>query len=245
MTEREPLREDLRRSAAPSGQRDDRSAGGQGHRRTRSALRTLGRIIVWMMRYPYIILILVLAIAVAVFLRHMKSTSHIETTHTEAIEKTATQLTSIRNIGQWECMRITTEEIVDTTEKHLLGDRELTRIYHGTLILGVDLKKAEASWFTARGDTAIVTLPPVSLLNPDFIDESRTRTFYEKGHFDAAVSDALYEKARRQMLSRSLTPSVMDQAGENMRQRIEALFRSFGYKQVVFSQAGNIEQSAK
>ena len=208
MTEREPLREDLRRSAAPSPQRDDRSAGGQGHRRTRSALRTLGRIIVWMMRYPYIILIRVLAIAVAVFLRHMKSTSHIDTT----------------------------EEIVDTTEKHLLGDRELTRIYHGTLILGVDLKKAEASWFTARGDTAIVTLPPVSLLNPDFIDESRTRTFYEKGHFDAAVSDALYEKARRQMLSRSLTPSVMDQAGENMRQRFEALFRSFGYKQVVFSQ---------
>ena len=61
----------------------------------------------------------------------------------------------------------------------------------------------------------------------------------------AAVSDALYEKARRQMLSRSLTPSVMDQAGENMRQRFEALFRSFGYKQVVFSQAGNIERSAK
>ena len=59
------------------------------------------------------------------------------------------------------------------------------------------------------------------------------------------MSDALYEKARRQMLSRSLTPSVMDQAGENMRQRFEALFRSFGYKQVVFSQAGNIERSAK
>ena len=75
-----------------------------------------------------------------------------------------------------------------------------------------------------RGDTVVVTLPPVTLLNPQFIDEARTRTFHETGTWDAQSREQMYHKARRQNLQA---------ARENGKARMAAVFRNLGFANVV------------
>lgn len=85
-----------------------------------------------------------------------------------------------------------------------------------------------------KGDTAFLSLPKVKILNPDFIDEARTRTFYEKGVWNEEANEALYQKARKAMLRRNLTAAQTALAAENIRRQFESMFVSFGYKEVVF-----------
>lgn len=51
-----------------------------------------------------------------------------------------TQVESIENIGQWEFLSVSDEELIDTIRRGLLGDDQLVRIYYGTLRLGIDMK---------------------------------------------------------------------------------------------------------
>ena len=54
------------------------------------------------------------------------------------IEISDAQITSIRNIGEWEFMSINDEEIVDTVRRGFFGDDQLARIYYGTVRLGIN-----------------------------------------------------------------------------------------------------------
>ena len=58
------------------------------------------------------------------------------------IEISDAQITSIRNIGEWEFMSINDEEIVDTIRRGFFGDDQLARIYYGTVRLGINLHEA-------------------------------------------------------------------------------------------------------
>ncbi len=147
---------------------------------------------------------------------------------------TPMQLRSIERIGKWEFLSIEDEEIVDTVRHRLLlPDQYLVRIYRGTLSLGIDLSRAEQDWVDMRGDTVVVTLPPVTLLNPQFIDEARTRTFHETGTWDAQSREQMYHKARRQMMSRCLSEENLQAARENGKARMAAVFRNLGFANVV------------
>ena len=83
-----------------------------------------------------------------------------------------------------------------------------------------------------HGDTIEVALPPVGLLSERFIDEARTRAFFESGTWDARAKEQMYRKAARQMRRRCLTPSNIEQARENGREQMTALFRTFGFSTV-------------
>lgn len=146
-----------------------------------------------------------------------------------AIQLTPQQIRSIENIGEWEFLTVSTEEMIDTLRKGILKDDRLVRIYTGTLRLGINLKEVQAGWLVTRGDTADVTLPPVRLLDRHFIDEGRTRSFYESGRWDGEALEQMYRKAQRAMLRRGLTPRNLQQAEQNARQQMESLFRSFGF----------------
>ena len=132
-------------------------------------------------KYPYVPLAIVILIVASVLFSKVSKTSSIKVTATEHIGTTTNQIQSIREIRQWEALAIECEEMVDTAEEHFFGDKNLVRIYTGTLRLGVDMKNATDDWFTAKGDTALLKLPQITLLNPEFIDEARTRTFTESG----------------------------------------------------------------
>lgn len=196
-------------------------------------LYLLRNLVALCVKYPYVALAVVALIVASVLLGKLHSTSSVKIETTRNIDATANQILSIRDLRQWEALSVECEEMVDTTEKHIFGNKSLVRIYTGTLRIGIDMSSAPRNWFTARGDTAFLRLPPVVLLNPEFINEARTRTFSENGKWDAAVYEALYQKARIKMLQRSFGIQQRQQAQQNIEEKFESMFRAFGYKEVV------------
>ena len=65
-----------------------------------------------------------------------------------------------------------------------------------------------------------------------FIDEARTRSFYERGRWDAATRQQLYERAREAMMHRCLTQENMEAARQNARQQFTSLLRGLGYTHI-------------
>ncbi len=150
------------------------------------------------------------------------------------IDLTPAQITRIRSIGKWEFLSVRMEEIVDTTHhRMLLSDEQLIRIYQGTVRLGIDMNQLADNWFSARGDTAFLHLPPIRALDERFIDEANVQTFYEAGSWDNQARERLYQKARRQMKARLHRTSAYRQAEANGREQMTSLMRSFGFRTVV------------
>ena len=177
--------------------------------------------------------IVIAVIAIFFWVKSVLKSNYIEIGSNDKIEPTPTQIQSIRDIGEWEFLSISAEEMVDTVRKGFFSDDELVRIYYGTLRLGIDMHQLRDDAITVHGDTIEVTLPKVRLLDDDFIDEARTKSFYESGKWDNAAREALYQKARRQMLRTNLTKENVKTAEVNAEIQVSNLFKSLGYKNVV------------
>lgn len=148
------------------------------------------------------------------------------------INVTPEQIQSIRDIGEWEFLSISNEELVDTVRKGFLSNDELVRIYYGTLRLGVNLHQASPRWLQASGDSVTVTLPRIGLLDRDFIDEARTKSFYETGRWSPADREKLYHKAYRQMFAHSLTKENMETARQNAEEQFRQMMKAMGFRYI-------------
>lgn len=179
------------------------------------------------------VLTLVAFIIVFVWLAFCEKDNSIEISADDKINETPTQIESIRNIGEWEFLSISNEELIDTVRKGLFSDDHLVRIYYGTLRLGVDMHKASPRWIKISGDTITAKLPKVGLLGNNFIDEARTKSFYESGTWKAKDREALYKKAHRQMLKRCMTKANLKAAQENAEAQFRQMFMALGYKHVI------------
>lgn len=151
----------------------------------------------------------------------------------DKINITPTQIQSIRDIGQWEFLTINNEEIIDTVRHGFFGDAELVRIYYGTLRLGIDLQDAGEDFIEPKGDSIIVMLPPVKLLDHNFIDEARTKSFFEKGEWKAKDRDDLYQRAYQAMIDRCLTTPNIKSAERNATRQFYQLMKSMGFENVI------------
>ena len=171
-------------------------------------------------------------ILIAVWLYHALGDARLEIGTNDSINLTPTQIESIKAVGEWEFLSISTEELVDTTRKRLFSDDQLVRIYYGTLRLGVNMKQVEPGWIKQRNDTLFLTLPKVGLLDRDFIDEARTKSFFESGTWKAEDREALYKRAYRKMIAHCLTPTNLSTAEDNARESFRKLLRSMGYQKV-------------
>lgn len=177
-------------------------------------------------------LLLVVVILVLWWLLFAEKDNHIAIEVDDGIDVTPQQIESIRAIGQWEFLSISTEELVDTVRKGLFSDDHLARIYYGTLRLGIDMSRVQLE---ARGDTVVATLPRVTLLDSNFIDEARTKAFFESGSWKPAAREALYNKARRQMLKHILTRENLATARQNADAQLRQLLRSMGYNNITIT----------
>ncbi len=174
-----------------------------------------------------------IAVAVAAWML-VRSTRHDSMTITknDKINITPMQIRSIERIGEWEFLSIADEELVDTVRRGIFSDDQLANIYYGILRIGIDLGKAPQGWLQARGDSIVAVLPPVQLLDENFIDETRTRPFLQTGDWTPSDHAALYNKARRTMKSRCLTPSVWRSAEHNAETQIANLLRAMGFNNI-------------
>jgi len=169
-------------------------------------------------------------ILLAIWLYRSLGDSRLEIGANDSIGLTPTQIESIKAVGEWEFLSISTEELVDTTRKRFFSDDQLVRIYYGTLRLGVNMKEVEPGWIQQRNDTLFLTLPKVGLLDRDFIDEARTKSFYESGTWKAEDREALYKRAYRKMIAHCLTPTNLQTAEDNARENFRKMLHSMGYQ---------------
>ena len=175
---------------------------------------------------------IIAVILLAVWVYRSLGDARLEMGSDDSIGLTPTQIESIKAVGEWEFLSISTEELVDTTRKRLFSDDQLVRIYYGTLRLGVNMKQVEPKWIRQQNDTLFLTLPKVGLLDHDFIDEARTTSFFESGTWKAEDREALYKRAYRKMIAHCLTTTNLNTAEDNARESFKKLLRSMGYKNI-------------
>ncbi|MDD6124086.1 MAG: DUF4230 domain-containing protein [Bacteroidales bacterium] len=193
------------------------------------------RLLLGLVRYWWLLAIAVIAVAVAVVVKSVESNPPVQVAmvRNTRIDITPEEIRAIRQIGQWEFLSVSTEEMVEWHRKHFMGDDHLTRIYSGTLRLGIDMQQASDDWFASLPDSACrLRLPAISLLDTLFIDEARTRSFYEKGSIPPEAREQLYRQARQAMLRRLLTPSNLQAAEENARDQLTRIFSAMGFKKI-------------
>ena len=180
-----------------------------------------------------IILLSVSLVIIAFFwLRSCTKGDHIEIGADDAIDASPTQIQSIKAIGEWEFLSVSLEELADTLRKGIFSDDELSRIYYGTLRLGINMHQVEPGWLTAEGDSVSLSLPQVALLDRDFIDEARTKPFFETGSWKPEDREALYRQAHNRMLQHGLTKENLVAAEDNAREQITSLMKAMGFKKV-------------
>ena len=170
--------------------------------------------------------IAVLLLLVFLWIRSATKGDHLDFGTDNEIDVTPTQITSIKAIGEWEFLSISAEELVDTLRKGIFSNDELARIYYGTLRLGVNMHQARPGWIKTTGDSVI------GLLDKDFIDEARTKSFYESGKWSTSDREAMYRKAHRQMKRHCLTKENLQAAEANGREQFERMMQAMGFAHV-------------
>lgn len=178
-----------------------------------------------------IVTLVILVIAVLWILKTEEDEVEVEVEQT--IDLTPEQITSLKDIGQWEFLSIADEEMVDTMRKGIFSDDQLVRIYYGTLRLGIDMNKASKNWIKKRNDSVYVSLPPIQLLDKDFIDEARTQSFYENGKWSGRDLTALYKRAYNNMRRRCLTRENIQSAEDNAVSQFNQMLKTMGHENVV------------
>jgi len=169
------------------------------------------------------------AVLLLVWLYRGLSSSHVEVEVDDSIGLTPTQIESIKAIGQWEFLAISDEELVDTVRKGFLHNDQLARIYYGTLRLGIDMKQVKPDWIRVDNDTLRVLLPPIILLDKQFIDEARTKSFFESGKWTAQDREQMYLRAYIRMRQHGMTPQNIRTAEENARESFRQMLRGMGF----------------
>jgi hypothetical protein len=188
-----------------------------------------------LLRMGLLLFVAALLIVAIFWLRSLSKDNHIDFGTDDQIDVTPTQIQSIKAIGEWEFLAVSTEEMVDTIRKGFLSNDELVRIYYGTARLGVNMHQVEPGWIRTSGDTVVMTLPKIGLLDKDFIDEARTKSFYESGKWKPADREALYRKAYARMVKHCMTKENIRTAELNAQRQMENMMRSMGFNHIAIT----------
>ncbi len=177
-------------------------------------------------------LILICIVLIGGFIFWLTKDNTVSLSEEEKLTLSPTQIRSIEAIGQWEFLSISNEEMIDTTRRGFFGDDHLVRIYYGTLRLGIDMKDVKENWIQTEGDSIVCTLPPIKLLDNNFIDEAKTISFFEEGNWTGKDRQDMYDRAYAAMKKRCLTKSNIQSAENNAQQQFFNMLKAMGYTNV-------------
>ena len=82
-------------------------------------------------------------------------------------------------------------------------------------------------------EMAILHLPRIQQLNTKFIDEARTKTFYETGSWSGNDREQMYRHAERRMKRRLARSNAYKLAEQNGREQMTALMKAFGFRTTI------------
>ena len=183
-------------------------------------------------KYSQYLFVAIVALCLVIWLTVSFKKTEVSVDVDQKINVTPEQIESIKAIGEWEFLSIADEEMVDTMRKGIFSDDHLVRIYYGTVRLGINMHQVEPGWINTSGDSIEVTLPKIGLLDRDFIDEARTKSFHESGRWKAADREAMYRKAYKKMLKRCVTPENIKSAKHNGEEQFRQIMKSMGYEHI-------------
>jgi hypothetical protein len=95
------------------------------------------------------------------------------------------------------------------------------------------MHQVKPGWLKPSGDSIEVTLPKVGLLDRDFIDEARTKSFHESGRWNPTDRESLYRRAYQKMLQRCLTPENIRNAQQNGEQQFRQMMKTMGFEHIL------------
>jgi hypothetical protein len=186
----------------------------------------------WKYQYTLYLIGVIAAVVVLIWLVQSVKNTEVSIDVDEKINVTPEQIESIKAIGEWEFLAIADEELVDTVRKGFFSDDHLVRIYYGTVRLGINMHQVEPGWIKVSGDSIEVTLPKIGLLDHDFIDEARTKSFHESGRWKPEDREALYKKAYQKMLRHCVTPENIRSAQQNGDAQFRHMMKTMGYEHI-------------
>lgn len=170
-------------------------------------------------------------VGVIVWMGYKMKDDNVTVGHSDKIDDTPTIVAQMKEIGQWEFLAISDEELVDTVRRGFFSDDELVRIYYGTLRIGIDFSLCDEKWIERKGDSIKVDLPPVRLLDENFLDETRTKSFFESGKWTNADRKAMADRAKAAMRKRCLTKENMELAQKNAERQVNSFVKMITGKQ--------------
>ncbi len=187
----------------------------------------------WKLKFSIYAIIFIVAAVLLIWLVRSILKTEVNVDIDDRINVTPEQIESIKAIGEWEFLAISDEELVDTVRKGFFSDDHLVRIYYGTVRLGINMHQVEPGWIKSSGDSIAVTLPKIGLLDRDFIDEARTKSFHESGRWSAADREALYNRAYKKMLKHCVTSENIKSAQQNGEAQFRNMMKVMGYDHIL------------
>lgn len=149
---------------------------------------------------------------------------------------------TIRNITKTEKLKVLTMHKDVLAAQHrvtrgLFSDTEekLYVIYPATLNFGFDLAKCDTSSVTTMGDTLVVTLPPVEILNTGekSVDEASKHTAIESGQWSPADMAKLRDRAEALMLRTCEYDSCYHKAERVAADMVALMAKKMGFQHVI------------
>lgn len=153
-------------------------------------------------------------------------------------DDTPVLLDSIKSIGQWSLLSIEMDQTVDTVDNGLLGMRigckPVSVQFHGILHYGIDMKQLRDDWARTSGDTVWIILPPVKLLDTNFLDERKVTVIDGNQDFinKPSTRSALAKKAKAAMVANG--NQRIGDAEENAKAELRQIFAQHGFRHVYY-----------
>ena len=172
--------------------------------------------------------------------------------HPLIIDKTETIVNEIRGISEFTtaCFyeekamignKYQTKETVTSNLMDLLGlpktgeHKELARIAYitkGKVRAGYDLSKIDDSGIRVSKDTLFVSLPKPEIFDV-IVNPSDIREFDRQGQWSEDEINRIISKAKDEIRMDALSYGLMDKASTTGEDKLVALFKSFGFNQVI------------
>ena len=184
-----------------------------------------------------LVLILVIIIFVAIYAVRRTQDSRVNVSR-------AAVITELRDLNRLETAAFTIEKVIDAQtatsgkiEEFLFGDK-LLLIAHGEVIAGIDLSQLDESGIQIDDASVTLTLPPAQILVTS-LDSTQTKVYDRKTGILAKGDKDLEGEARKEaeqsIRAAACEGGILDQASENARKQLTALFRTLSFENITIT----------
>lgn len=147
------------------------------------------------------------------------------------IDKTATVVEEIQKISEFTSACYYEEMVLGYRKNQ---KDEMVLIANGKVKAGFDLSSIELDDVIINGDSLLIALEPAKIFDI-IINPSGYDVFVEKGKWTHNQMTIIKDDARNKLAANANDYGILDKATEYGREKLSAILKTFGYKEVVIS----------